>query len=149
MVLICWHLDRKMFRDGLRGNSYPCRMWSRGRGTQHKREIWFTPVVGVTRLSSLCKHLTSTQFGSTVAMCLSARVGARRTTLSTDTTILCVASLTIGRYFETSPCGRVGQRGRRGRGLFLPPPGRGQTSSTISFGSQVFFCLFLSCMLGV
>ena len=64
--------------------------------------------MSVTRLSSLCERLTSTRFGSTVAMCLSARVVARSsrpTTASTDTRSLCVASLTTGRALSTSLCG--------------------------------------------
>ena len=64
--------------------------------------------MSVTKLSSLCKCLASTKFGSTVAMCLPARVVARSstpTTASTDTISLCVASLTTGRVFATSPCG--------------------------------------------
>ena len=67
-----------------------------------------TPVINVTKLSSLCKCLASTKFGSTVAMCLPARVVARSstpTTASTDTISLCVASLTTGRVFATSQCG--------------------------------------------
>ena len=46
-------------------------------GTKHKRERGFTPVLSVTKLSSLCKCLASTKFGRTVAMCLSERVVAR------------------------------------------------------------------------
>ena len=63
--------------------------------------------MSVTKLSSLCKCLASTRFGRTVAMCLPARVVARSLTptSSTDTITLCVASLTAGRVFATSPCG--------------------------------------------
>ena len=46
-------------------------------GTKHKRERGFTPVMSVIKLSSHCKCLASTKFGSTVAMCLPARVVAR------------------------------------------------------------------------
>ena len=56
---------------------------------EHKRERGFILVMSVTRLSSLCQRLTSTKFGGTVTMCLSARVVARisiQTTESTDTT---------------------------------------------------------------
>ena len=78
------------------------------KSTKHKRERWFTPVMSATRLSSLCQHLTSTRFCSTVAMCLAARVVAislRPTTASKDSRSYCVASLGTGRAFETSPCG--------------------------------------------
>ena len=64
--------------------------------------------MSVTKLSSLCKFLASTKFGSPVAMCLSARVVARvstPTTASTDSISLCVASHTTGRVFATSLCG--------------------------------------------
>ena len=44
------------------------------------REKGFTPVMSVTRLSSLCQRLTSTNFGITVAMCLYARFVARSST---------------------------------------------------------------------
>ena len=74
---------------------------------QSTSEIGFTPVMSVTKLSSLCNCLGSTKFGSTVAMCLPAKVVARsstQTTASTDTISLCVASLTAGRVFATSPC---------------------------------------------
>ena len=77
-------------------------------GTQHKRERGCTLVMSVKKLSSLCKCLASTKFGSTLAMCLPARVVARSstpTTASTDTISLCVASLTKGRVFATSLCG--------------------------------------------
>ena len=50
-----------------------------------ERERGFTPVMSVTKLSSLCKCLASTKFGSTVTMCLPARVVARSSTASTDT----------------------------------------------------------------
>ena len=56
--------------------------------TKHMRDKGFTHVMSVTRLSSLYKHLTSIQSGSTLAMCLSARVVARSsrtTTALTDT----------------------------------------------------------------
>ena len=62
----------------------------------------------MTKLSSLFKCLANTKVGSTVAMCLPARVVARSstpTTASTDTLSLCVASLTTGRVFATSQCG--------------------------------------------
>ena len=48
-----------------------------------ERERGFTPVLSVTKLSSLCKCLASTKFGSQVAMCLPARVVARSPTLTT------------------------------------------------------------------
>ena len=57
-------------------------------------------------LCNACDSLTRTNLGSTVAMCLSARVVARssnKTTSSTDTRSLCVTSLTTGRAFATSP----------------------------------------------
>ena len=50
---------------------------------------------------------SSTKFGSTVAVCLPARVLARSstpTTASTDTISLCVTSLTTGRVLAISPC---------------------------------------------
>ena len=50
------------------------------------RERGFTPVTSVTKLSSLCKCLASTKFGSTVAMCLPARVVARSSTPTTAST---------------------------------------------------------------
>ena len=77
-------------------------------GGQSTRDRGFTPEMSVTKLSSLCNCLSSTKFGSTVAMCLPARVVARSltpTTASTETKSLCVASLTTGRVFVTSPCG--------------------------------------------
>ena len=77
-------------------------------GGQSMRERGFISVMSVTKLSSLSKCLASTKFGSTVAMCLPARVVARSstpTTASTDTIDLCLASLTAGRVFATSQCG--------------------------------------------
>ena len=68
----------------------------------------FNPVMSGTKLSSLCKCLASTKFGSMVAMWLPARVVARsltQTTASTKTMSLCVESLTAGRVFATSLCG--------------------------------------------
>ena len=41
-------------------------------GTKQNRERGFPPVMSVTELSSLCKCLSNTKFGSTVAMCLPA-----------------------------------------------------------------------------
>ena len=70
------------------------------------RERGLIPIMTVTRLSSLCERLTSTHFGSTVAMCFSARVVAKcskPTTTSTDT-----RSLNTG-AFATSPCGARGE----------------------------------------
>ena len=64
--------------------------------------------MSLTKLSSLCKCLASTKFGSTVAICLPAKVVARNstpTTASTDTIRLCVASLNTGSVIATSPCG--------------------------------------------
>ena len=64
-------------------------------------------VMCVTKLLSICKCLASIKFGSTVAMCLPAKVVARGstpTTASTDTISLCVAGLNTGRVFATSPC---------------------------------------------
>ena len=64
--------------------------------------------MSVTKLSSLCKCLASTKFGSRVTMCLPARVVAKSataTTASKDTINLCVTSLTTGKVFATSPCG--------------------------------------------
>ena len=54
-----------------------------------------------------CQCLASTIFGSTVAMCLSARVVERSSTprtASTETISLCLASLTTEKVFATSPC---------------------------------------------
>ena len=68
----------------------------------------FTFVMSVTKLSSLCRCLASTKFGSTVAKCLPAKVVARSsppTTASTDKISLCVASLTTGKDFATSLSG--------------------------------------------
>ena len=68
-----------------------------GRQSTRERESGFT--------LCLCKCLASTKFGSSVAMCLPARVVARTpTTATTDTISLCVASLTTGRVFATSQC---------------------------------------------
>ena len=64
--------------------------------------------MSVTKLSSLCKCLSSKTFGSTVAIFLPAKVVAISSTpktASTDTIGLCVASLNTGRVFGTSPCG--------------------------------------------
>ena len=125
-------------------------------GGQSIRERGFTSIMSVTMFSSLCKCLASTMFGSTVAMCLSARVVARRSTPTAalrDTISLCLASLTVQE--ELLPLLHVGQRPllrrsssiwscggrRRGRGLFWPAPGRGQTSSTLSNGNLL--CWFL------
>ena len=77
-------------------------------GTKHKRKKGFTSVMSVAKLSSLCKCLASTKFGSKVAMCLPARVVAGSstpTTVSTDTISLCLANLNTGRVFATPPCG--------------------------------------------
>ena len=71
-------------------------------GGQNTRHRGFTPVMSVTKLSNLCKCLASTKFGSTVAMCLTARVVTRSlttTTVSTEAISLCLASLTTGRVF--------------------------------------------------
>ena len=93
----------------------------------------------VTRLSSLCKHLTSTQYVSTVAMCLSARVVARSsrpTSASTDTRIFLVASLT-GRAFATYPCGA---RGKEGKVWFwVQEEGRHPLPSPLDIYYLVFF----------
>ena len=82
--------------------------WGRCGETKHKRERGITPVMSVAKLTSLCKCLANTNFGSTVAICLPARVVAKSstsTTASSDTISLCVASLTTGRVFATSSCG--------------------------------------------
>ena len=65
--------------------------------------------MSVTRLSSLCEHLNSTQFGNTVALCLSPRAVARISRLTTGTISFLVASFTTGRAFATSPCGARGE----------------------------------------
>ena len=62
----------------------------------------------VTRLLGLWERLTSTYFGSTVTMCLSARVVARSSrpaTPSTDKKNFFGLKLTTGRAFATSVCG--------------------------------------------
>ena len=68
----------------------------------HERE-GFTPVMFVAGLWSLWERLTSTQFGSTVAMFLSARVVARssrQTKASTDTrSFFFIAIHNTGRVF--------------------------------------------------
>ena len=82
-------------------------MGSVGGDKAQEREGGFTPLMSVTKLSSLYKCLASTKFGSAVAMCLPAGVVARcstPTTASTGTISLCVARLTTGRVFATSPC---------------------------------------------
>ena len=48
--------------------------------SERQRETGFTSVMSVTRISSLCQRITSTRFGSTLAMCVSARVVARSST---------------------------------------------------------------------
>ena len=56
--------------------------------SERQRETGFTSVMSVTRISSLCQRITSTRFGSTLAMCVSARLVARSskpTVASTDT----------------------------------------------------------------
>ena len=76
--------------------------WNQCGGTKQRG---FIPVKSLT---SLCQHLSSIHFGSTVAMSLFAWVvvrSSRPTTSSTDTRGLCVASITTGRAFETFPCG--------------------------------------------
>ena len=155
-VLICWQLagvegrfvrEIMLLLDGISVGGQRTR--------ERKRE--FSPVRSVTKLSSLCKCLASTELVSTVAMRLPARAVARSstpTTASTDTIRLCVASLTIGRVFflpllhvaQGIPLPRSssiwmceGRRSRRGQ--FWPAPGRGQTYSTLSNGSLL--CWFL------
>ena len=81
-------------------------------GTKHKRERGFTPEMSLTKHSSLCKCLASTEFGSTVAVCLPARFVTKSSTptaASIDTISFFVASLTIGRVFATSTCGGGGK----------------------------------------
>ena len=124
--------------------------WDRCGGEKAQNRDRVHPAMVVTRHSSLCQRLTSTNFGSTVAMCLSAKVVARSsrpTTSSTDKRSLCLASLTTGKAFATSPCycgarttideiilnSTLGGR-RRGKGPFWPAPGRRQISFTISIG---------------
>ena len=110
------HLDLKMSRAGLWGKSCCYWMGSLWGDKAQKRERGFTPVMYVTMLSSLCKRLTSTYFGSTVAMCLSARVvtrSSRPTTASTNTRSLLASSLTTWRTFATSPCGAGGDERKR------------------------------------
>ena len=53
-------------------------------GGQSTKERGFTLVMSVTKLSCLCNFLASTQFGSTVTMCLPARVVARISTQKKD-----------------------------------------------------------------
>ena len=81
----------------------------------NKREM-VHPVMAVTMILSLCGHLTSTQFGSTLAMGLYARVvarGSRPTTASADARSFFVASLAAGKYFATFPCGARGEEEKR------------------------------------
>ena len=126
----------------------------RGQSTRERERVHSCNVCdnAVKSLQMPSQH----RFGSTVASCLPARVMARSstpTTPSTDTISLCVASLTTERVFVTSPCGAratieefilnpqtCGGR-RRGRGRFLPAPGRGQTSSALSNGNLLCWCL--------
>ena len=104
---ICWDTQRPKNID-ISGGSWGKSCWWIGSvwgDTAQERESGFTPIISLTKLSSLCKCLASTKFGSTVKMCLPARVVARSSTLttsSTDTIGLCVASLTTGRVFPTS-----------------------------------------------
>ena len=144
-VLICCQLDLQVLMAGLWGKSYGRWMGSVW-GTKNKREKGFTSVMSVTKLSSLYQCLSSTKFGSRVAMCLPATVVTRSSTTKTaltDTISLYGASLTTGqgpslrRSSSIWTCG-----GRRiGRGGFWPGPGRGQTSSTLSNGNLL--CWFL------
>ena len=74
------------------------------------------PVMSMTRLSSLFVRLTSTQFSSIVAMCLSAMVvprSFRPTTTSTDIRSFLVASLTTGRAFASFTCGPRGEERKK------------------------------------
>ena len=76
-VLICLHLDLQVLRTGLWGNSCCCWIGSVW-GTKHKREgKRVHPVNSVTRLQRFCQLLTNRKFGSTVSMCLSAKVVAK------------------------------------------------------------------------
>ena len=93
-----------------------CWMGSVWGDKAHKRERGFALVISVTMFSSLSKRLTSTQLGSTVTMCLFARVvtrSSRPTTASTDTRHFLVASLTTGRAFAPSPCGARREKRKR------------------------------------
>ena len=92
----CASLDLKASRAVCEG-IHVVAGWGQCGRTKHMREKGFTPVMSVTRLSSFCKRLTSTHFGSKVAMCLSARIVARSsrpTKASTDTRRFLVARLT-------------------------------------------------------
>ena len=100
--------------------------------------------MSVTKLPSHCKCLASTKFGSTVAMCLPARVVARSstpTTASTDTISLYVASLTTGRVLATSPSGARGDHPKservRGGGEEKVGPGQFQEEGRHLLPSQM------------
>ena len=65
-MLIFRHRDLQVSRAG-EGN-HVVAGWDQCGGTKHKREGGFTPVMSLTKLSSLCKCLALTKFGSTVVM---------------------------------------------------------------------------------
>ena len=139
-VLICWHLDLKMSRAVCEG-IHVVAGWDQCGRTKHMREKGFTPVMSVTRLSSLCKRLTSTQFGSTVAMCLSARVvgrSSRPTTASTDTRSFLVECLTTGRVFATSLCRARGGEEEKDCSVQLQEEGRHPLPSQLEIYYLVF-----------
>ena len=90
-VLIFWQLDLQVSRAGLWGKSSYCWIGSVWGDKTQERERRFTPVMSVTKLSSLCKCLVSTQLGSTVAMCLFACKGCgKKFNPTTAWTIYCV-----------------------------------------------------------
>ena len=68
-ALICWHLDIKKFQGPVCEEIQVVAGWDQCGGTNHTRGRGLTPVMSVTRLLSHWERLTSTQFGSTVAMC--------------------------------------------------------------------------------
>ena len=78
------------------------------REREREREREGHPCNVCDKAVKFCKCLASTKYCSTMAMCLPAMVLARSSTpptASTDTISLCMASLTTGRVFATSPCG--------------------------------------------
>ena len=111
-------------------------------GGQSTRDRGFTPVMSVAMLSSLCNCLASTNFGSTVAMCLPARDVAKSltpTTASTETISLCVARLTAGTVFF--PLLHVGAKTTIEE-IIVKLNVLGQTASMLSNENLIVKCLF-------
>ena len=106
-VLICWQLHLQVLREGLWGKSCCCWMGSVwGDKAQERKRIHPFNVCdkAFKSLQIASQHKIWQHTGNVFACRVVAR-SSTPTTASTDIISLCVASLTTGRVFPTSPCG--------------------------------------------